>query len=263
MTQLSGNNPRILILDIETAPVLGSVWGLWQQNLGLAQIKEDWFVLSFCAKWLGDKRIIYHDQSKAANLEDDTLLMAKLHKLLDEADFVVAHNGKKFDIKKVNARMITKGFAPYSPVVVIDTLLEVRKVAAFTSNKLEWLTDQLCETKKQKHEEFPGFELWKQCLLGNPKAWRAMRAYNIVDVTSLEELYLKLRPWMEGHPNVATFVNPEEPACPKCAGAVAARGYRYTVSGKYIRYQCCVCRGWSRSRYTINDAEVRKNLLSN
>lgn len=257
-------SPKILVLDIETAPVLGNVWGLWQQNLGLNQIKQDWYILSFCAKWLGNNEIIYEDQAKAVDIEDDYELLVKLHKLLDEADFVIAHNGKKFDIKKINARLITKGFKPYSPVTVIDTLLEVRKVAAFTSNKLEWLTETLCTEKKLKHSKFPGFELWKQCLMGNRAAWREMRLYNVQDVISLEELYLKLRPWMEGHPNLATFDSPDEPTCPKCGGNhLNAKGYRYTVASKYVRYQCQDCGGWSRGRYTINEASVRRNLLSN
>ena len=34
--------PRILFFDIETAPMLGYMWSLWDQNLGLNQIKQDW-----------------------------------------------------------------------------------------------------------------------------------------------------------------------------------------------------------------------------
>jgi len=255
---------RILVLDIETAPILGNVWSLWKQNVGLNQIKHDWYILSFCAKWLGDSKIIYHDQSKAPDIENDTELLNKLHVLLEEADFVIAHNGKAFDLKKINARMITQGFAPYSPVTVIDTLLEVRKVANFTSNKLEWLTGVLCTEKKLKHGMFPGFELWKECLIGNKKAWREMKLYNIQDVVALEELYFKLRPWMEGHPNLAAYDEPDTPACPKCGSQhVHARGYRYTVACKYIRYQCQDCGGWSRGRFTVNDKHIRKNLLTN
>lgn len=256
--------PKILLLDIETAPILGNVWSLWKQNVGLNQIKNDWYILSFCAKWLGENKIIYHDQSKVRDVEDDQLLLVKLHALLDEADYVVAHNGKNFDVKKINARLITKGFMPYSPITVIDTLLEVRKVANFTSNKLEWLTGVLCQEKKLKHGKFPGFELWKECLRGNPKAWREMRLYNIQDVVSLEELYLKLRPWMEGHPNVATQLHPDTPTCPKCGSDhLNAKGYRYTVACQYVRYQCQACGGWSRGRYTVNKGDTRKNLLSN
>lgn len=84
---------RTLILDIETAPILANVWRTWKENVGMDQIRADWYILSFSAKWLGAKRVMYFDQSKAKDIEDDTFLMRKLHELLNEADIVVAHNG--------------------------------------------------------------------------------------------------------------------------------------------------------------------------
>ncbi|WP_175726996.1 ribonuclease H-like domain-containing protein [Burkholderia ambifaria] len=106
----------------------------------------------------------------------------------------------RFDAKKINARFILLGMPPPSPFRVVDTMLEARKHFGFTSNKLEWLTDKLCKThKKKKHAKFPGFELWRECLKGNPEAWDEMRSYNTDDVLSLEELYLVMRPWMSGH----------------------------------------------------------------
>lgn len=77
---------RTLILDIETAPILANVWRTWKENVGMDQIRADWYILSFSAKWLGAKRVMYFDQSKAKDIEDDTFLMRKLHELLNEAD---------------------------------------------------------------------------------------------------------------------------------------------------------------------------------
>lgn len=257
-------SPRILIADIETAPILANVWRTWKENVGLNQIEHDWYLLSYSAKWLGAKRVMYHDQSRAVDMENDYELMLKLHRTLDEADIVVAHNGKKFDMRKINARFILNGLPPPSPYVVIDTMLEARKHFAFTSNRLIYLTDQLCTQKKDEHAQFPGFELWKQCLAGNKAAWAEMKKYNIQDTVSLEELYLKLRPWMEGHPNVATYANPEHPTCPKCGSDnVIQKGYRHTQTGRYARFLCNDCGGWSRGRSLVNTKEVRSNLLIN
>ena len=51
----SGRDPRnILFLDIETAPLLGYVWGLWKNNVGLNQIYRDSYVLNWAASWLGE-----------------------------------------------------------------------------------------------------------------------------------------------------------------------------------------------------------------
>ncbi|WP_429498843.1 ribonuclease H-like domain-containing protein [Robbsia andropogonis] len=256
------NQPRILVLDIETAPILAYVWRTFKENVGWNQIETDWYILSFAAKWLGDPRVVYHDQRGRRDIEDDRILMKRLWKLLNEADVVIAHNGKKFDLRKIKARFILNGFAPTSPFRVIDTLLEARKEFAFTSNRLAVLTELLCTEKKHEHGKFPGFELWAQCLKGNPEAWDEMETYNRQDVVSLEELYLKLRPWMEGHPNVAAFSDPEDVTCPKCGGThMIRKGFRFTQTGKYLRYQCQDCSGWARGRLTVNTKEARNNLL--
>nr|WP_243899437.1 ribonuclease H-like domain-containing protein [Burkholderia pseudomallei] len=197
-------------MDIETSPILGYVWSLWKQNVSLNQIHSEWCILSFCAKWLDDPRVIYHDTSAQRNKEDDRRIVRKLWKLLDQADIVVAQNGVKFDVRKINARFILLGMQPPSPFRVVDTMLEARKHFGFTSNKLEWLTAKLCKThKKQKHAQFPGFELWREYLAGNPAAAAEMQAYNTDDVLSLEELYLVLRPWITGHPNVGNYDSAE------------------------------------------------------
>jgi hypothetical protein len=255
---------KTLILDIETAPVLANVWRLFKENVGLNQIRGDWHLLSFSAKWLGTKKrdVMYYDQSAEADIEDDAGLLLLLWQLLDEADFVVAHNGRKFDLKKINARFIVHGFPPPSPYTIIDTLEIAKGHFAFTSNRLAYLTDTLCTTKKSAHAQFPGFELWKECLAGNPKAWKEMRDYNIDDVLSLEELYLLLRPWDTKHPSVTVVADDERMACPKCGSHhIIQKGYRHTIVGMYPRFQCQGCFGWSRGRTMANTKDVRKNLL--
>lgn len=260
------STPRILCLDIETSPLLGYVWSMWQQNLGLNQIKEEWAILSFCAKWLDDPKIIYEDNSKQRDKEDDTRIVRKLWKLLDKADIVVAHNGKKFDVRKIQARFLLLGMPPPSPFKVVDTLLEARKHFAMTSAKLEFLTAKLCKThKKQNHGKFAGFSLWRECLAGNQEAWAEMREYNIADVLSLEELYLILRPWMQGHPNVANYGDDETEGahkCPNCGSThVIRKGLRHTQVGQYTRYHCQGCGAWSRGRLMTNTKAHRANLL--
>lgn len=255
--------PRILLIDIETAPIEAAVWGLWKQNVGLNMIQRDWLLLSYCAKWLGDDRIIYEDLEQIGEL-DDSHLIAGLYNLMHEADIVIGQNGKAFDVPKIQARFIQQGYLPPRPFKIVDTLLMARQVARFTSNKLEWLTEILCSEKKLKHQKFPGFELWKQCLLRNPEAWAEMKEYNIQDVVSMEELYLKLRPWYQGHPNVAVYRDGEVPACPKCGSEnIEQDGFTFTQAGKYEAMHCGDCGGWSRGRYTKNSTAVRKAQLSN
>ncbi len=257
------NGPRIVTLDIETAPLSSYHWGLYDQNIGLNQIEVEWSILSFSAKWLGNPRIEYADTS-SGNVRDDKKLLKRLWEILDQADIVVAQNGLAFDIKKINSRLLMHGYAPYAPIKVIDTMLVAKKHFAFTSNKLEWLSTHLTDAKKSTHKQFAGFELWSECLKGNPKAWREMKKYNCLDTLATEQLYLKLRPWIEGHPNVAAYGPDIQTACPKCGSTkVQSRGKAVTQTGEYTRMQCQACGGWSRTRFVTNTAVKRKSLLSN
>jgi hypothetical protein len=256
---------KVLILDIETAPILGNVWSIWQQNVGLNQIERDWYILSFGAKWLGQDKVIYYDQSRAAEIEDDTVLLGKLWKLLDEADIMVAHNGKQFDAKKINARFILAGMSPPSPYKVVDTLLIAKAQFKFTSNKLEYLADKLnTKYKKLSHAKYPGFSLWKGVMAGDKAAWAEMRTYNEHDVLSLEELYLILRPWDRKHPNVDVYDDTHEgTACPVCGSHhLQKRGWHTTNVGKYQRYACNGCGAWSHARTPVNTKGKRRGLLA-
>lgn len=233
---------KVLVFDIETAPIIAYVWGRRDVNIALNQIKSDMYVIAWAAKWLGDPaaETVYRD---ARNLKqgDDKQILLPLWRLLDEADIVITQNGKAFDSKILNARFIMHGMRPPSPYKHLDTLQIVRSVAKFTSNKLEYLTDKLCtKYKKLSHSKFPGMELWKACLAGNMAAWNEMKRYNIHDVLSTEELYLKLRAWA---PESAPPVYLERDNCRTCGGknTVAKNGFKVTRAGSYQRYHCTNC----------------------
>ena len=257
------NKPKILLIDIETAPIIGYVWGLWDNNLALNQVKQDWFILSFSAKWLDDSmsKIIYKDQRDAKNIEDDTSLLKEVWKLLDTCDIVISQNGKRFDIKKLNARFILNGLKPPSPFKQIDTLTIAKKHFGFTSNKLEYMSDKLCtKYKKLKHKKFPGFELWSECLKNNPEAWKEMEKYNKWDIFSLEELYKKLAPW-DNSINFNLYHDTETHICNCGSDKLQKRGFAFTQIGKFQRFVCNACGAWSRDSKNLFTKDKRDSLL--
>jgi len=256
--------PKILLLDIETAPILGYVWGLWENNLGLNQIKNDWYVLAWSAKWLDDpaSKIMYQDQRNAKNIEDDKNLLKGIWKLLDEADIVISQNGKSFDEKKLNARFIIHGFKPPSSFKHVDTKRIASKRFAFTSNKLEYLTDKLCKKyKKSKHAKFSGFDLWTQCLAGNKAAWKEMEHYNKQDVLSLEELYKALQPW-DNSINFNLYTEAPTTLCACGSSKFHKNGYCYSSRGKYQRYSCAKCGAEMKGSANLLSKDKKKTLLS-
>lgn len=255
------DKPNVLVFDIETAPILARVWGLWKQNIGLSQIESDWHVLAFAAKWLDEKEVIYQDQSKVKNKEDDKKLLKAIWKLLDKADVVITHNGDNFDIPKLYARFILSGMQPPSSFKSIDTCKIAKKKFCFTSNKLEFLTDKLCkEYKKMTHKNFPGFLLWKECLKDNPKAWKEMKTYNKFDVLSLEELYKVLRSWDHNGVNFNWYSDDETIRCQCGSIELRKRGFAYTAVSKFQRYRCMKCGAEVRSRENLFSNEKKRSL---
>jgi DNA polymerase III epsilon subunit-like protein len=247
--------PRVLVIDIETSPIISYTWGLWDQNVALNQIKEDWFILAVAAKWLGDpaKDIIYVDQSKEKDMSNDSKLLKVIWKLMDESDIILTQNGKKFDIKKLNARFILNGFQPPSASKQIDTLVLAKKYFGFTSNKLEYMTNKLCtKYKKLTNHKFSGFRLWSECLAGNKEAWKVMKKYNCYDILSLEELYTKLIPW-DNSINFNVYSDDLTNSCKCGSDEVMKNGYAYTSTGKFQRYRCSNCG---------SEVKDKKNLLS-
>jgi hypothetical protein len=255
---------KLLTIDVETSPLESYHWGLFDQYIGVDFIKVEWSILSFAAKWADKKAVIYADTGGrgAAKVRDDKPLVKQIWTLLDEADIVVAQNGQRFDVKKINARLIMHGLGPYSPIRVVDTLLVAKKHFAFTSNKLAWMSKYLTDSPKDEHKRFPGFELWKECLADNPKAWAEMKKYNKKDVVATEKLYLRQLPWISQHPNMGVYTTSEAITCPKCASTrVTKQGTKAMQQGLYQQYKCLDCGGWSRGKKMLLDLPKRRSLL--
>lgn len=255
--------PKVLIFDIETAPMLGYVWGLWDNNVALNQVYSDWHIISWSAKWLGDSpsKIIYQDQRKAKTIEDDSNLLKGIWKLLDEADIVITQNGKNFDQKKLQARFVLSGMKPPSSYKHIDTFVIAKKHFAFTSNKLEYMSDKLCiKYKKLKTKQYQGFDLWKACLRGDLRAWKEMEKYNKHDVLALEELYTKLIPW-DSSINFDVYDDSVVTTCPCGSNAELIKyGFAYTSVSKFQRYQCTKCGAETRGRKNLFSKDKKASL---
>ena len=250
LTKLGRHIPKVLIFDIETSPMKAYIWSLWKTNVHLDHILNEWFCIAWSAKWL------YSDEVMGEVLtpteireEDDKRIMTSLWNLINEADIVVAHNGNKFDIPRINSRFIVNGLAPTKPYFSVDTCQIARKQFGFSSNKL----DALAGYFNIPHKLDTDFDLWRRCLEGDENSLAYMLEYNKKDVTILEEIYLKLRPWIKNHPNMGNLEGAQE-ACANCGSeeidAITDKFY-YTSVGKYKLYRCKTCGAISRGRFSI------------
>lgn len=229
---------RVLVYDIETSPNLGYTWGRWDQDV--IQFEEEWQILCFAYKWLGDAAVLSVTKEGQAS---DAEVARRLRDLFDEADVTVTHNGKAFDKKKANTRFLVHGLAPPSPYREIDTLQVARRQFAFNSNKLDDLCRMLGLPRKK---QTGGFQTWLGCMADDPRAWERMVRYNKADVAILEKLYLRMRPWVPNHPNL----NMDRPSsCPRCGHAhLIARGWKVNALTRRRAFQCKRCGGYAAGR---------------
>lgn len=238
------NAPKVLLIDIETAPIIMAAWTVWEANA--VWVERDTYIMCFAAKWLGEKK------TKTYALPDyplykrdrhsDKALCQTLHDMLSAADIVIAHNGDAFDIKKINSRLITNNFPPPSNYKTVDTLKVARRAFKFDSNKLDNIGRYLNEGRKIPNT---GAALWRGCVNGDPKSWATMRKYNAQDVELLERVYERVKAWAPNHPNMNLYKHDHGVNCPVCQSSnVQRRGYIVTQSAKRLRWQCQDCSKW-------------------
>ena len=250
---------RILTLDIETKPHLVYCFDIWNQNIGIEQIKEPGGTICWAARWLGEEKVrfasVFHDGLEA--------MLRGIWDLLDEADVVMTYNGRKFDIPHLNRMFVVDGFGPPSPYQQIDLYMAVRKKFNFPSKKLDYICRELEVGRKVQHNGFP---LWRGCMDGDPKAWAKMKRYNKRDVRLTEEVHDIIQPWIPSIPSHGAYDEPifdedgaRVPVCPACGStSLQPRGYAYTAQSKFPRYVCGDCGKWSRG----TSREAKSNIVS-
>lgn len=252
--------PRILLFDIETSPNLAWMWNKYEQNAVGDFIKER-MIICFAWKFLGDKEVKtasvvdYYGYQKNFLVTKNRKLIDKLHNVMSSADIIVAQNGDNFDVKMANAEFIQYGLTPTPPYKTVDTLKIARSKFKFNSNRLDDIGARLQLGRKVKTG---GFDLWLGCLRGEKASWDKMLEYNKQDVVLLEQIYLKLRPWMPNHPNMNVFDG--KSACPTCRGThLQSRGWMMAVTGRRRRWRCMnpKCGKWSYGKFEKSGTELR------
>lgn len=236
---------KTLFLDIETSPTVATVWSLWRQTISINQLLGNSEVLTWVAKWHGDKGTIDGSLMR----DGKRRMLRRIHRLLAEADAVVTWNGNGFDLKVLNKEFLLLGLAPPAPFKSVDLLQTARKRFRFTSNKLDYISQQLGLGAKVKHR---GHQLWLDCMARKREAFEEMMTYNRQDTILLERVYDHLLPWVANHPNRSLMEG--KLCCPKCASTkFQRRGYTVTQAGRYARYQCLAdgCGAWFRSQENV------------
>lgn len=242
---------RLLVLDIETAPNLGYHWGLWQQNIeAMHQLVTPARMLCYGAKWHGGRKKFFASEYHDGRIE----MLTTLRDLMDEADAVVGWNSARFDRRWVVGEMDKDGLWLPAPSKDIDLMKVARKNLYLPSYKLDYVA--------QRHYGLPGkvvhqgFKLWADILSGDPelveKAWRMMKRYQLGDIDVTDAVLGRMKPMIYSLPNNALFNDAGDPARCECGSErFQRRGFNYTRTRKYQRWQCQGCGSWYQSRKSV------------
>ena len=252
--------PKILIFDVETSFYHFVGWGTYKQFIQHYQITQHQYIISWAAKWLYDDNVqsdvVTPEESKN---RDDKRVLKSIHKLLDEADIVIGHNGDRFDLRKLRWRFISHDMKPPSPFKIIDTLKVARKEFFAPSYKQDFLTKYFKLENKLSTE----FQLWVDCEAGIPERLDEMAEYNRHDVMGLEELYLKIRPYIRNHPNLGVLM--DDDICPSCGSKhlKETSSVYLTSANKFPVYKCERCETpYIRGKRNINDHKTQMRSVS-
>lgn len=249
--------PKILIFDIETLPIVAVTWGVWNVNISPVNILQDWSLLSYSYKWLSDENVDGDVLTPTeAVARDDKRITEGIWELLNEADVVIGYNSIKFDERKMNAKFLEHGLGKPSPYKSIDLYQAAKRMFANTFNKMDWVNKVAGIDRKLENA---GMKLWIGCHEGDKKSLDTMMEYNLVDTEITEQLYIRILDWIPNHPNMALYFSDEEPMCHKCASTdvVLTDRKHYTSASVFDLYHCPHCNSYSRAKKRSATTELR------
>lgn len=246
------SDPRIVFFDIESLPNLLEALKVWPQISNYPGLTLKASINSIaCVGWkrLGESEVhcihSWDYPTWAEDVNDDKALCAAIYEVLKDADCVVTHNGKRFDWKFLQTRLLYHGLPVLPKLHHVDTCAEVKKNLYVFNNRLNTVARFLTDVEKMEHD---GWDMWVSVHQRDPEAMKMMSQYCMQDVLVLEEVFKKLRPVIESLPNHNLFSPFKEKVCPNCGSSrIKSEGKRYTKTRAYRRYCCQDCGKWSHA----------------
>lgn len=226
--------PRIMHFDIESTN-LSATFGT---------------ILCIGYKWHGEKRVYVPSILDAGrdNL-DDHALVAAFARAWDEADYAVSWYGERFDLPMIRTKLLRYGEPPLAPKPHIDLWKTARKMFKAHSNRLAVWQELL----GAEHSKTPiAFDAWLRAAQGDQRALREVKRHCELDVRVLEDVFTRMRPWLDNEPRRGLFTG-EHDGCPSCGSAdVRRKGFKAAQTRVYQQWVCNACGHWFRSRKAVD-----------
>lgn len=124
------------------------------KRINPSMIRREPFVICWAGGWIKEgeefQKIISHSvDTDEALARNDRRTLCQLRDEMDKADYIVGHNVKTFDIRKVNNRFMQLHITPPYVYKTIDTLTWSRTKFPFLSNGLDYISRRQFGAGKQ------------------------------------------------------------------------------------------------------------------
>lgn len=229
---MATRKPKILFFDIEVLSSMDADCGS---------------ICSISYKYLGGKQVYTFSVSDYSTYEDDIFddfeLCKDIRHILEDADVIIGHNSKGFDLKYINTRLLIHGMHPITHKSHIDTYHDIaRHYIKVRSRKLGTLARTFDLPVQKGHMDFP--KDWNNVIVRKKGAMAKMLKYNKGDVIVLELLYEKLCELLPNPPHMGLLrgLSKKQISCKFCGSEhVHGNGYRFATNTVTHRLRCADC----------------------
>lgn len=227
--------PKILFLDIEATNL--------NANYG--------FVLCVGYKYLGQKRVYCPTladfrKSFGKDCTNDKKLLKEIRDVIEGADLIVTWYGKRFDIPYLQTRLLLNNLPPYNVKSHLDLWVTAKRHLKFNSNRLDTVS-RVLPTKNKEYKTPIESIHWIRASAGHKPSINYVKKHCVADIKVLEQVYQKMLPFIQDHPNLAYLLNPEvkgdKAYCPNCGHYPCMRdGYAATKRQVKQVWYCKSCK---------------------
>lgn len=244
-----------LFFDIETSPMIVYSWRTgYKINLHTDNIIQDWKIICISYKWQHEDKVknLTWDKNQC-----DKQMLVDFIKLMNQADECIAHNGDRFDIKKIRTRCIYHRIPMFPKYRTLDTLKKAKSGFNFNSNRLDYIAKFLGVGAKLDHE---GFDMWVKCLQGDKKALKDVVKYCDMDIIVLEDVYLTLQSYIKPNTHAGVINGNMKYSCPTCGNDEDITLLKNDVTEKGTISRVMECNSCGHN-YNISNASY-KNFIT-
>jgi DNA polymerase elongation subunit (family B) len=252
--------PRMLFFDCEISEMTVKVYQLKGNDyISPKRIVKPWHFLSWAALFDHEpEKDYYLDQRYEQDKTNDRQLIEGLHYMLSQADILIGHNIKRFDVRKFNTRSALYGLPPIHGLIIYDTLTFFRRHFDLPSYSLWYICHYFgLSQEKMEHSQ----TMWDKCLEGDIESWDENARYNKQDNRACRAAFWFVARF-EPSINIQSFH--QKQICICGSDSFMKDGFKYTKNGRFQVFRCKnrECSKTFTARENLIDKDIRKNFLN-